>query len=258
MRMREAAAADVADGVIDVAVARLRRPLQQRHGRHDLAGLAVAAQARRARSRRAAPGARHRATASIVSTATPSRPPTGTRQDRVASPFRCTVQAPHCAMPQPNFVPVRPSSSRSTHKSGVSGSTSSACFRRRQCDHDTLAQVRCQRRLSGCRHRHNHGTAIAIRRVHRGSRLRPAAPWAYAVRKPLIRRYHRSRKISSITRQGCPMLRGLDPLLTPDLLHALASMGHGDTIAVVDANLLPPPPRRGGLIRGPAPARRRC
>jgi L-fucose mutarotase len=32
------------------------------------------------------------------------------------------------------------------------------------------------------------------------------------------------------------MLRGVDPLLTPDLLHALASMGHGDTIAVVDAN----------------------
>jgi L-fucose mutarotase len=32
------------------------------------------------------------------------------------------------------------------------------------------------------------------------------------------------------------MLRGLDPLLTPDLLHALASMGHGDTIALVDAN----------------------
>lgn len=32
------------------------------------------------------------------------------------------------------------------------------------------------------------------------------------------------------------MLHGLDPLLTPDLLHALASMGHGDTIAIVDAN----------------------
>ena len=28
------------------------------------------------------------------------------------------------------------------------------------------------------------------------------------------------------------MLRGLDPLLTPDLLHALASMGHGDTIVI--------------------------
>ncbi len=32
------------------------------------------------------------------------------------------------------------------------------------------------------------------------------------------------------------MLIGLDPLLTPDLLYALASMGHGDTIALVDAN----------------------
>jgi L-fucose mutarotase len=32
------------------------------------------------------------------------------------------------------------------------------------------------------------------------------------------------------------MLKGISPLLTPDLLHALASMGHGDTIAVVDAN----------------------
>jgi L-fucose mutarotase len=32
------------------------------------------------------------------------------------------------------------------------------------------------------------------------------------------------------------MLIGIDSLLTPDLLHALASMGHGDTIALVDAN----------------------
>jgi L-fucose mutarotase len=32
------------------------------------------------------------------------------------------------------------------------------------------------------------------------------------------------------------MLRGIDPLLGPDLLHALASMGHGDEIAIVDAN----------------------
>jgi len=32
------------------------------------------------------------------------------------------------------------------------------------------------------------------------------------------------------------MLRGLDPLLTPDLLHALASMGHGDEMVVADAN----------------------
>lgn len=32
------------------------------------------------------------------------------------------------------------------------------------------------------------------------------------------------------------MLIGLDPLLSPDLLHALAAMGHGDEIVVVDAN----------------------
>ncbi|MBN8890920.1 MAG: ribose ABC transporter [Rhodospirillales bacterium 70-18] len=32
------------------------------------------------------------------------------------------------------------------------------------------------------------------------------------------------------------MLLGLDPLLTPDLLHALAAMGHGDRIVLVDAN----------------------
>ena len=32
------------------------------------------------------------------------------------------------------------------------------------------------------------------------------------------------------------MLKGIDPLLTPDLLHALASAGHGDVVAIVDAN----------------------
>ncbi len=32
------------------------------------------------------------------------------------------------------------------------------------------------------------------------------------------------------------MLKGLDPLLTPDLLSALRAMGHGDTLAIVDAN----------------------
>lgn len=32
------------------------------------------------------------------------------------------------------------------------------------------------------------------------------------------------------------MLKGIDPLLGPDLLHALAAMGHGDEIAIVDAN----------------------
>ena len=32
------------------------------------------------------------------------------------------------------------------------------------------------------------------------------------------------------------MLTGIHPLLSPDMLHAMASMGHGDEIAIVDAN----------------------
>jgi hypothetical protein len=40
---------------------------------------------------------------------------------RIGWPSASTVQAPHWAMPQPYFVPVRPSSSRSTHNNGVSG-----------------------------------------------------------------------------------------------------------------------------------------
>ena len=32
------------------------------------------------------------------------------------------------------------------------------------------------------------------------------------------------------------MLKGIHPLLSPDLLHALAGMGHGDELGIVDAN----------------------
>lgn len=32
------------------------------------------------------------------------------------------------------------------------------------------------------------------------------------------------------------MLKHVSPLLSPDALHALASMGHGDELAIVDAN----------------------
>jgi hypothetical protein len=47
-------------------------------------------------------------------------------QERIATPSMCTVQAPHSATPHPNFVPVMPSTSRSTHSRGVSPSTSTA------------------------------------------------------------------------------------------------------------------------------------
>lgn len=45
------------------------------------------------------------------------------------------------------------------------------------------------------------------------------------------------------------MLIGLDPLLTAELLHALAAMGHGDRIVLVDANY--PATRGRRLIRQP-------
>jgi L-fucose mutarotase len=32
------------------------------------------------------------------------------------------------------------------------------------------------------------------------------------------------------------MLKGIDPLVSPDLLNVIASMGHGDELAIVDAN----------------------
>ncbi|MEX0348970.1 MAG: RbsD/FucU family protein [Paracoccaceae bacterium] len=32
------------------------------------------------------------------------------------------------------------------------------------------------------------------------------------------------------------MLRDIDPILSPDLLHALRAMGHGDDIVIADAN----------------------
>src|SRR5260221_2731677 len=54
----------------------------------------------------------------------PAASATRLTHDRIASPFRWTVQAPHCAMPQPYLVPVSESVSRSTQSKGVPGSTS--------------------------------------------------------------------------------------------------------------------------------------
>src|SRR2546423_7231340 len=44
---------------------------------------------------------------------------TGVRQENVRPPSTCTMHAPHWPAPQPYFVPVSLSSSRSTHRSGV-------------------------------------------------------------------------------------------------------------------------------------------
>lgn len=44
------------------------------------------------------------------------------------------------------------------------------------------------------------------------------------------------RKTPPASTIGASMLKNLSPLLSPDLLHALASMGHGDEIVIVDAH----------------------
>src|SRR5260370_31114765 len=62
--------------------------------------------------------------ASIVVIADVPTLSTEVTQERVATPSTWTVHAPQSAMPQPNFVPVIPSTSRNTHKRGVSPSTS--------------------------------------------------------------------------------------------------------------------------------------
>src|SRR5882762_5559095 len=58
---------------------------------------------------------------STVVTFLPAAADSGVEQERTGCPSRCTVHAPHWAMPQPNLVPVRWSESRSAHKRGVSG-----------------------------------------------------------------------------------------------------------------------------------------
>src|SRR5271169_2948722 len=64
--------------------------------------------------------------------------------------------------------------------------------------------------------------------ARRSSRQRRAWARACSVRS------RRPARRSSRAEAG--MLKGIDPLLGPDLLHTLAAMGHGDEIAIVDAN----------------------
>jgi L-fucose mutarotase len=44
------------------------------------------------------------------------------------------------------------------------------------------------------------------------------------------------------------MLKGIDPLLTPELLRTLAEMGHGDEIVIADANFTATTLGRGKVL----------
>jgi L-fucose mutarotase len=73
-----------------------------------------------------------------------------------------------------------------------------------------------------CRHRTSFARAALDRCRHRDYSF---AQCAGRNNDPACRREGRS-----------VMLKGIAPLLNADILHAMASMGHGDVIAVVDAN----------------------
>src|SRR5512137_1059284 len=66
---------------------------------------------------------------SMVVIRCPAASLTGSWQDRTGSPSSSTVHAPHCDRPQPNLVPVSPSASRRTQRSGVSVATSTVSLR---------------------------------------------------------------------------------------------------------------------------------
>src|SRR5256885_7327489 len=65
----------------------------------------------------------------MVVIALPAAALTGVTQERIGCPSSCTVHAPHSAIPQPNLVPVRPTTSRSTHRIGMSDGTSTVTSR---------------------------------------------------------------------------------------------------------------------------------
>src|SRR5213083_80521 len=111
---------------VDVAIARVGLGGEQRRRGHDLAGLAIAA----LRHLQLDPGlldllAGGGGTDGFDRSDAPAgRGETGVMQERTGLPSRWIVQAPHKARPQPNFVPVIPSTSRITQSNGVSSSTS--------------------------------------------------------------------------------------------------------------------------------------
>src|SRR6516225_2049395 len=124
-----AASADIArHGGVDVVIRRLRRVLQQRRRRHDLAGLAVAAPHHLQLQPRLLQGRALRRLADRLDRGDRALADAVDRGD--AGPRRRAVDM-HGAgaartWPQANLVPVVPSTSRSTHSSGVSPSTSTS------------------------------------------------------------------------------------------------------------------------------------
>src|SRR6516165_3773388 len=114
--MRTAAAFEPGEAVADLLLRGVRGVAQQCRRGHDPAVEAIAALRhllgdkgclQRVRLVRGAEPAK-------VVTLVPAAADTGNEQDRVGAPSTWTVQAPHCASPQPKCGLLSPSSLRST------------------------------------------------------------------------------------------------------------------------------------------------
>ncbi len=124
--VRAAAAQVRVEFADDVGPGGLRVPEQQRVGAHDHARACSSRTGRRGDRRRpAGSGAGGRLSPALrwSAPACPGRRRPGVAHERTAALFTITVQEPHTPSPQPNFVPVRPRSSRSTQSSGRVSST---------------------------------------------------------------------------------------------------------------------------------------
>src|ERR1700704_3356443 len=73
-------------------------------------------------------------------------------QDRTASPFRCTVQAPHRPAPQPNFVPVICNCSRMAQSTAESAAASPDIFRPLMLRLGMISPCRCMKPLTAATH----------------------------------------------------------------------------------------------------------
>src|SRR5438876_530381 len=67
---------------------------------------------------------------------------TGVTQERIGWPSRCTVQAPQSAIPQPNFVPVRPTTSRTTRQDSTLDPQLAGVLRDRPVERDLDLEAR--------------------------------------------------------------------------------------------------------------------
>src|SRR6516164_4210669 len=120
-RMRATTAEIVGERVLDLSFGRLFGRRQECGRLHDHAVDAVAALHRLLIDEGALHGVE--SPSSVTTFCCAVSEDSGVTHERTALPSMCTVQAPHCASPQPKRGPCSARLSRSAYRSGISGSS---------------------------------------------------------------------------------------------------------------------------------------